>query len=64
MVAAREWASIIAIIVIMLLSSCDAALERRKGCAKILTDWLQRGLEYAHPSSQARTSVASMARER
>jgi len=55
---------IIAIIGILLLSSCDAALEPRKGCAKILADWLQRGLAYAHPSSQARTSVASMARER
>jgi len=31
------------LIVILLLSSCDAALERRKGCAKILTDWLQSG---------------------
>jgi len=41
------------VIVILLLSSCDAALERRKGCANILTDWLQSGSAYAHPSSQA-----------
>ena len=38
------------------LSSCDAALERRKGCANILTDWLQSGSAYAHPSSQASIS--------
>ena len=39
-----------------LSSSCDAALERRKGCANILTDWLQSGSALAHPSSQASIS--------
>ena len=59
---AREVAStglvlrLFVIIVILLLSSCDAALERRKGCANILTDWLQSGSAYAHPSSQASIS--------
>ena len=44
------------LIVIILLSSCDAALERRKGCANILTDWLQSSSALAHPSSQASIS--------
>jgi len=46
----------IVVVIAILLLSCDAALERRKGCANILTDWLQSGSAYAHPSSQASVS--------
>jgi len=55
----REWACIetyIVIVVILLLSSCDATLERRKECANILADCLQSNSALAHPSSQASAS--------